>query len=82
MANKNLASEKYVDEKVAQTISAKEFTPIDSITGNFMMPTHKVGDVQLYMRLTAYNLDGNYTTLLDGKFYRKTGEGVFEEYSI
>lgn len=82
MANKNLASEKYVDEKVAQTIAAKEFTPIDATTGNFMMPTHKVGNVQLYMRLTAYNLDGSYTTLLDGRFYRKTGEGQFEECSI
>lgn len=82
MANKNLASEKYVDEKVAQTIAAKEFTPIETSTGNFMMPTHKVGSVQLYMRMTAYNLDGNYSTMLDGKFYRKVSDGVFEEYSI
>jgi hypothetical protein len=81
MANKNLASEKYVDEKVAETISAKEFTPIESTSGNFMMPVQKTGSTQLYMRLTAYNLDGAYTTLLDGKFYTKLSDGVFQEYN-
>ena len=45
-----------------------------------MMPVSKVGDTQLYMRLTAYNLDGTYTTLLDGKLYKKVSDGVFQEY--
>lgn len=80
MANKNLASEKFVEETVKQTIAAKEFTPIESSSGNFMMPVSKVGDTQLYMRLTAYNLDGTYTTLLDGKLYKKVSDGVFQEY--
>ena len=76
-------NQQYVDNAIA-AINAKEFMSIDSSTGNFMLPVAKSDDatpVQLYMRLTVYNLDGDYTPMFDGVLYTKTAEGVFTPYS-
>ena len=76
MANQKLASEDYVEQRFNEEVKTKEFTPINS-NGEFMLPVRIVNDVQQYMKLTAYCLDGSYTTDLDGHFYTKAADGSF-----
>lgn len=69
----------YVD-LLAAAINAKDFMSIDATSGEFMLPVKKTTGEdaeQLYMRLTAYNLDGDYTLLLDGILYKKDADGNF-----
>ena len=74
--NKKLASENYVEQRFDEEVRSKEFTPING-NGEFMLPVRKVQNVQQYMKLTAYSLDGTYTTELDGHFYVKNQDGTF-----
>ena len=73
------ASEKYVEQRLAEEIGNKEFTPIDQSSGNFMLPFRKVGNVQQYMRLSLTSIDGVWVPDLDQKVYQKDENGQFVE---
>jgi len=74
-----MASENFVQDKIATEIGSKEFTPIDASNGQFMLPFRKVENVQQYMRLSLTLLDGVWVPDLDQKAYIKQSDGVYVE---
>jgi len=78
MAQEKMASQTYVDRRLAAEIGSNEFTPIDP-AGAFMIPFRKVSSVQQYMKLSITRLDGVWVPDLDQKVYEKDASGGFVE---
>jgi len=79
MAEKKLASENFVNQRINTEIGSKEFMSIDPTNGQFMIPISKVGTTQRYMRLSIINLDGVWVPDLDQKQYIRNADGTFTE---